>query len=579
MRWISATLMLIPIVNVMHCSLELEECVIFKPREGDEAIVLPFIFRGNNIIVLPTTKYSDLMKNTENVKGFTLFLNHISHVIWSFTVGDIVYTDDNRFERLFDEKMGSYFEDLHKDILSLYVQGNGTFSGLLKIVYERIFQCKRRRNRHMSRYGSDIIKMTEDMTKLVPSEVDERKRRKLAAFLVANKKYGESLSNIARWRRIVEVEKIVCDACEKICSDLKEEELMRLLAEGSMRKALRKGLGRDKINYRLYLECIFTDIRLLSDAHKKYGGDVIKELVKQILLGKKGEEIDREYIDKVARVVQERQKREIEKSMKELLRDEEKAKSKKRGKRKSVGVSGAKEEEKKESETEEVEAGEEAEMPSVEVGGARRKTGKKSEGDQKRLKIHSRVLRWRKSPEKIKKEWDRGSEERWRGRSLEEIKEQKVFHDIVGVLELLKSPDADRFFMDTGKYTKGGSERQRMVAIGVLERGEKKMTGVVEVGMFKDSPSGCPVVYHLMFRVTGIEEMGNVVNPEFPEVSDVEKIDEDKEYQDAGKFVYPKGVKFETVKETDAFQIVWKNPSDTSEVLQSLTVQCRPPVI
>nr|AGE96663.1 hypothetical protein ECU06_1620 [Encephalitozoon cuniculi] len=117
-----------------------------------------------------------------------------------------------------------------------------------------------------------------------------------------------------------------------------------------------------------------------------------------------------------------------------------------------------------------------------------------------------------------------------------------------------------------------------MVAIGVLESGGKRMLGVVEVGTFKD-PGGCPVVYHLMFRVTGIEEIGSVMSPGFAEANDIEKIDEDKEYQDMGKFVYPKGTEYEIVRREQSFQIVWGNPFDTSEVLRRLTIQRRPCVI
>ncbi|UYI27590.1 DUF1609 domain-containing protein [Encephalitozoon cuniculi] len=42
---------------------------------------------------------------------------------------------------------------------------------------------------------------------------------------------------------------------------------------------------------------------------------------------------------------------------------------------------------------------------------------------------------------------------------MEEIEEQKILHDIVEVLKLLRSKDANRFFVRTGKYMKGGNER------------------------------------------------------------------------------------------------------------------------
>ncbi|CAD25036.1 hypothetical protein [Encephalitozoon cuniculi GB-M1] len=515
MRWKYAAWILIAVVDVMCCSSEEKSAsVSFVTRPGSQVIAFPFIFVGHSIVVLPTTKYSNLKRNAKSMEDLTFLLSNLSHVVWSLTIDATVYKDGGRLEKLFDKRMRGYLDGVSLDVLRMYVNGSKTFSELLQIVYERTFECDSRRSRQMARYGESLIREIDNMIESMPAEMSEEEKEKMRSDLNNNRKYVESFHDTEKWRQVVEAEKMVCNTCKEICLGLKEEELMGLLAEGSAKKYIKASAGESKVSSTVYPEYIVVDISLLLDAHREHGGDVTKELVKQMLLGKKEEEIDKRYIGKVANAVKERRRRgekEIEKRVKKLLRDEEKAKSKKRGKRKSVGVSEAKEEEKKESETEEVEAGEEVEMPSEEVGGARRKTGKKSEGGRKRYKIHRRVLRWRKSPEKIKEEWDKGSEERWRGKSLEEIREQKVFHDIMGVLELLRSPDADRFFMDTGDYTKGGSERQRMVAIGVLESGGKRMLGVVEVGTFKDCPSGCPVVYHLMFRVTGIEGMGDVM--------------------------------------------------------------------
>ncbi|UYI27588.1 DUF1609 domain-containing protein [Encephalitozoon cuniculi] len=580
MRWKhGGPWVLIIIYNMIHhCSSGLERIVSFKLEPGSQVMVFPFIFEGYNIIALPTTKYSDLKKNPKDMKSLTPFFFNASHIIWDFAIGSVIRTPDNRFERLFNERMEGYLKDISVNVLKMYVKGNKTISELLEAVYERIFRCDEKGGGHMMKYIEDVIKGFDDMIENVPTEMDSERKEIYHRFWSGSRKYVESFYSIERLKHLVELEKMVCSACREICLGLKEEKLMGLFAEGSMRKALKAKLGEEEASRRGYLEYAIINDEILLDAHREHTGEVTKELVMQMLLGKNGEEIDRRYIGKVANVVKERQKRrerEMEKSMKELLRDEEKAKSKKGRKKKSVGVSETR---KEESETEEVEASEEMEISSVEVGGARRKTGKKSKGGRKCFKIHRRVLRWRKSPEKIKEELDRGREERWRGKSLEYIKEQKVLHDIAGVLELLRSEDADKFFMDTGEHSKGGSSRRRLMAIGVLEVGRRRMTGVVEAGTFKDS-SGCTVLYHLMFRVTGIEEIGSVMSPEFAEANDIEKIDEDEECQDAGKFVYPKGVRFETVKDDDAFQIVWRNPSDTSEVLQGLTIQRRPYVI
>ncbi|UYI26427.1 DUF1609 domain-containing protein [Encephalitozoon cuniculi] len=582
MRYAAWTL--ISAVDVVYCSLETRESVSLTFNPDGQVIVVPFMFKGYNIAALPTTKFGDLKKDTKQIENVVSFLrSDICYAVWEFLVSSVQYKDDDRFERLFDERMRGYLRNISEGTSKVYMRGNKTFSELLEMVCGRMLECSGRvaGGGGIVRYGRDVMRMLDDMIENPPAGMSEEEKKVYLEDWRSAKEWGEFLYSIERWERIAEVEKIVCNACKEICLGLREEELLGLLAEGGMKKTLKEEFSEDKAKDARYLEYIVVDDVLLLDAHREYGGEVTKELVRQMLLGKEGKDIDKRYVDRVAGVVRERQRKreeETERSVKELVGDEEKAKSKKKGKKKSVGVSEAKEEEKKESGTEEVEASEEVGIPSVEVGGARRKTGKKSKGDQKRFKIHSRVLRWRKSPEKIKKEWDRGSEERWKGRSLEEIKEQKIVHDITGVLELLRSEDADRFFMDAGKYTKGGSERQRMVAIGALETGGQRMTGVVEVGTFKDG-DGCPVVYHLRFKPTSIGSIGDVINPGVVEASDVGRVDEGEECEDADKFVYPKGVRFETVKETGSFQIVWKNPSDTSEVLRRLIVYCRPCVI
>ncbi|UYI27759.1 DUF3654 domain-containing protein [Encephalitozoon cuniculi] len=437
------------VLNATNCSMQLEHSSSFILRSNNQVVVFPFIFRGCNIAVLPTAKYSDLRRNPKRMEDSEPLFCNISHIIWSFTIGGVAYKDDDRFKRLFSERMEGYLKDISSNASKVYMKGNKTFSEFLEAVYKRIFQCDGKQGGHVMRYGEDVMKEIGGMMENAPPELSEEEKRQHQRLWGNIKKYTEYLYNIERLKRLIEVEKMVCDACKEICLGLREEELMGLLAEGRMRKSLKVKLGEEEAGKKGYLEYAIVNDEILLDAHREYGGDVTKELVMQMLLGKKGEEIDKRYINKVANMIKERQRRrerEIEKRVKKLLRDEEKAKIKKKGKKKkkrSAGVPENKEEEKKESETEEVEAGEETEMLSEEVGGARRKTGKKSEGGRKRYKIHRRVLRWRKSPEKIKKEWDRGSEERWRGRSLEEIKEQKVFHDIVGVLELLRSEDAE----------------------------------------------------------------------------------------------------------------------------------------
>ncbi|UTX42882.1 DUF1609 domain-containing protein [Encephalitozoon hellem] len=61
----------------------------------------------------------------------------------------------------------------------------------------------------------------------------------------------------------------------------------------------------------------------------------------------------------------------------------------------------------------------------------------------------------------IKRALDGGREEKWKGKSIEDIERQKITHDIIEVVRLLESCDADMFFMDVSQ--------NRKAAVGVLE--------------------------------------------------------------------------------------------------------------
>ncbi|CAD25355.1 hypothetical protein [Encephalitozoon cuniculi GB-M1] len=262
--------------------------------------------------------------------------------------------------------------------------------------------------------------------------------------------------------------------------------------------------------------------------------------------------------------------------MEERERGKEKgSKGKGRKKRGKKGAGEAKEESKEEDRGEEEEESVEADVPVEEMaaGGARPKKKspkEKSKGEEHCYKVHKRVLRWMKSAERIKYELDNGEEEKWRGRSIEEIEEQKVLHDITEVLKLLRSKECDKFFARTGKYMKGGSERWNMVGVGILEEGGKKRVGNVEVGLF-EGKGGENIIYHLMFKPTDFEEEGEGARPSFGRCDGVDAIEEGR-ISDMSGFQYPPGVRSEITSSGSEFRIVWKNQRDTSLVLRSLTV-------
>nr|CDO41062.1 INTERB [Encephalitozoon cuniculi] len=532
------SIILITVLDVIHCSEGLERAVSFIVGLDGQVMVFSFVFRGNNIIVLPTTKYNDLKRNVKNPKDIiTSFLkNDISYVLWDFVVGEIVYENDNRLERLFDERMRRYLENASAGVSKVYTRWDKTFSELLEAVRERIFQCDGSGGGHIVKHREDAMNAFDDIIENSPAGISEEERKMYQEHWSSVKEHGESLRNVGRWKQIVEVEKMVCNAFKEICFGLEEEALMRLFAEGRMRKSLKRKVDEDGIDHCLYLEYTVVNTNLLLDAHREYGGEVMKELIKRMLLGKEGKEINRRYINKVANVVKERQR----------ARERESLRPRKRGARQRRRRRVRKR--KRRPWRLEEHAGRQARKVRM-VGSASRSIEGFFGGER--------------AQRRSRKSWT--GEERRKGRFLEEIKKQKMLHDIVDVVSLPKSPDANKFFMDAGEHTKGGSSRGRLVAIGVLEDGRKRMIGVVEVRTFKDR-DGCPVVYHLMFWVTGIEELGGVMSPEFAEANDAEKIDSYEERQDESKFVYPPGVAFETVKETGSFQIVCQNPFEPLRV-------------
>ncbi|UYI26199.1 putative cytochrome P450-like protein [Encephalitozoon cuniculi] len=311
MRRIYAAWTLVAAAGVMDCSPRLEKAAAFTLGPDSQVIVFPFMFQGYNIAVLQTTKYGDLKGNAR--RRVASFLEHnISHAVWYFVVGGIAYKDD-RSERLFSEMMDGYLKKISAGASKVYMGGHMMFSELLETVHEMIFECNKAGDSHVVKYGESIINRFSDMIENAPTGISAEEKRECRRFWSRVKERAGFLYSTERLRRVVEAEKIVCNACKEICLELEEEELMGLLAEGGVRKALKAKVDEDEISRGLYLECTVVNTSLLLDAHREHGGDVTRELVKQMLLGKKGEEIDRRYINKVANVVKERQRREMEK--------------------------------------------------------------------------------------------------------------------------------------------------------------------------------------------------------------------------------------------------------------------------
>ncbi|KAL7348629.1 LidA-like protein [Encephalitozoon intestinalis] len=152
------------------------------------------------------------------------------------------------------------------------------------------------------------------------------------------------LLNRSLWKNVMDAERIICEECSKLYETPEEVELMGFMAEGNMKSLLKEGnIIEEEIKEYKYLECSMIPIELLLDTDKTKGRDVVKELIKQIMMGKDKGEIDHKYINEVSNAVRRRRKVEEERRLKierELLGE-----SKYSGARKKKKSRGGQEEE------------------------------------------------------------------------------------------------------------------------------------------------------------------------------------------------------------------------------------------
>ncbi|KAL7348415.1 DUF1609 domain-containing protein, partial [Encephalitozoon intestinalis] len=485
--------------------------IVETGRPGTRPSLFPLLFKGDGLLVArPTTRFSDLKKNPSIMKDVKEFIENgnLTIAVWIFGVEDPVNDKDDWFKDIFSNNIMAYLKEVSLDLWKMYEKTNRTLGELVVMGYERVLQCEKSHTREIEKFGEIVIKEADKIMKEAEKEEDEEMKRKKIAGCHSAKKYPRMLLNRSLWKNVMNAEKIICEVCTRLYETLEEVELMGFMAEGNIKNLLKKKLGEEEIKKYKYLECSIIPIELLLDTDKIKGRDVIGEIVKQIMMGKDGEEIDLEYVEKVSDAVQGRQEAEEERRRKierELLGESED--SGRRKKRKSRGGGRKKRlaaEEKKEEE------GEEEELVGAVGGVSISSDSGKSKGKQSErtsYKLHKRVTRWSKDAGKIQEELDKGGEEKWKGKSIKEIREQKEVHDIAEVVDLLRSPDASRFFMDLG----GGENRIQKMATATLERGGRREVGIVEVGIFKNG-KGEYVIYHLMFKAIKVEEVRSVMS-------------------------------------------------------------------
>ncbi|UYI26424.1 hypothetical protein J0A71_06g12490 [Encephalitozoon cuniculi] len=97
----------------------------FRCSPGIQVIVFPFLLKGHSIVGLPTAKFSDLKRKTK--RG--------SLGVYD---GQCGVQPDDRFERLFDERMGGYLEDVSSGVSRIYASRNKMFASCWRWCTKRI---------------------------------------------------------------------------------------------------------------------------------------------------------------------------------------------------------------------------------------------------------------------------------------------------------------------------------------------------------------------------------------------------------------------------------------------------------
>ncbi|WEL38923.1 DUF3654 domain-containing protein [Encephalitozoon hellem] len=588
----SCVLQIVILFGRMLCSSYIDDLGTITLKASERIVLFPIIFCGTNAIALPTTRLKDVRRGRDEEMCIKEFIGCVADMVLSFTAYNIYFRGHSLFEEIFEREMRGHLQNVSENAVGVYIRGRCTLSEVLLMVYDRLFECSERsERRRMTRLGKCLISEADRIMKEIPADADEESKDRIKSSCDIVRGRGEKCCDIERWKEIVHAENIVCNASASLYSKLPDEELLGLLAEGCMRKEFeRKGFSLEELNNKLYMEYGIVDIELFIGTYVNHGYEVIEEIVRQMMLGKDGREIDSKYVEKVVRVVDERRRRrEIEASRHaaELLGEElsgkkskgkakgKKSKRKSDGKTDKKGPSVSREEERADKESKASESPDE-ELAGA-VGGVSIEDHRPKRSD-KRYRIHKRVSVWMRDASSIKRALDGGREEKWKGKNIEDIERQKITHDIIEVVRLLESCDADLFFMDARTSVKDGVERSRRVAVGVLEVSGERRVGVVEAVSFKDK-DGQDVIYHLMFRETVAQEIGGVMSQGISPESEMAGDSSVECSGSEGVFEYAPGTRCEVSQDTHRFVVTWKNPRDTSEVLKRLTVVCRPETI
>ncbi|UTX46146.1 DUF3654 domain-containing protein [Encephalitozoon intestinalis] len=261
------------------------------------ASLFPLLFKGNGLLIArPTTRFSDLKKNPSIMKDVKEFIENgrLTYLVWLLgVVEDSINDKDGWLKDIFFNNIMAYLKEVSLDLWKMYEKTNRTLGELVVMGYERILQCEKSHTREMEKFGEIVIKEADKIMKEAEKEEDEEIKRKKIAGYYSGIRYARMLLNRSLWKNVMDAERIICEECSKLYETLEETELMGFMAEGNIKSLLKEGNTiEEEIKEHKYLECATIPIELLLDTDKTKGRDVVKELIKQIMMGKDEGEIE-----------------------------------------------------------------------------------------------------------------------------------------------------------------------------------------------------------------------------------------------------------------------------------------------
>ncbi|WEL38921.1 DUF1609 domain-containing protein [Encephalitozoon hellem] len=554
----------------------------------DSGGLTPFIIRDGELVASPDDRYSSIVEK----KYVEKVISRLPFLMWNSITRIYIPGDSKWYTDLVDEVfMNGPLRRIN--LVDLYKSKKMALDDLIMNVVKKVVN-------ELGEFGRKVVSKAKiEAEKITGESVEEEIKRKILNEVM---KYGSDLCTAGKKEQIVKAQEIVCKGCRHLWSD--PERKIRFVIGVSLRNLAFKTENQSENIEEFLPHCINNEL-IIEIENDKYGKKIVAELIYQVFLENRS--ITKEYANNVAKEVakRERQKEKREEEevkrieeeklriQEELIKEEEREQAKKTLEQNVIAKNRPGKKEKSQSKSkvprEKNENAQEAERKERNQHEIQEKkgSGKKSTRDTKvfdlkkndiayHYMIHPRVLRWTKKAEAIHKILQKGSEENWKNRTIEEIIEQKEVHDIIEVAKILKDRRADEFFINTGVYVKNNSKTWKKIVIATLERRGVKEPGIVEVGVFKNR-QGVNVIYHLMFRSIYSQKIEDIISSALKESDNVvDKTKDSDESVDLSGFQYPKPVRCEIVEENGRIRITWGDINNTAIKVRELTIFRKP---